>query len=186
MTSSCSEQKCTVRGSTVGDRQSTGLLEYQEFASARAGQLFRVAYLMCGDWHEAQDLVQVVLAKLYSSWHRIHSNESVDAYARKTLLHTYLSHRRLRRNSEIPIAEFAESRAPGDNPELRLVLLEALASLPPRNRAVMVLRYLDDHSVEAVAAMLDTTPSAIKSICNRSIRQLRALLGDDRELLFQD
>ena len=173
-------------GATVGDRESTGLLQYHEFASARAGQLFRIAYLMCGDWHEAQDLVQTCLAKLYASWHRIQSSESVDAYARKTLLRTYLSHRRLRRSGEIPIAQFEDSRAPGDNPELRLVLLDALASLPPRNRAVMVLRYLDDHSVEAVAAMLDTTPSAIKSICNRSLKQLRALLGEDRELLFQE
>jgi len=173
-------------GATVGDRESTGLLQYHEFASARAGQLFRIAYLMCGDWHEAQDLVQTCLAKLYSSWHRIQKSESVDAYARKALLRTYLSHRRLRRNGEIPVAEVAESRAPGDNPELRLVLIEALASLPPRNRAVMVLRYLDDHSVEAVAGMLDTTPAAIKSISNRSLKQLRALLGDDRELLFQE
>ena len=170
----------------MGDRESTGLLQYHEFASARAGQLFRIAYLMCGDWHEAQDLVQTCLAKLYSSWHRIQSNESVDAYARKALLHTYLSHRRLRRSGEIPIAQFEDSRAPGDNPELRLVLIQALASLPPRNRAVMVLRYLEDHSVEAVAAMLDTTPAAVKSICNRSLKQLRALLGDDRELLFQE
>jgi len=170
----------------VGDRESTGLLQYHEFASARAGQLFRVAYLMCGDWHEAQDLVQTTLAKLYSSWHRIQSNESVDAYARKALLRTYLSHRRLRRSGEIPIAQFEDSRAPGDNPELRLVLIQALASLPPRNRAVMVLRYLEDHSVEAVAAMLDTTPAAVKSICNRSLKQLRTLLGDDRELLFQE
>ncbi len=170
----------------MGDRESTGLSQYHEFASARAGQLFRIAYLMCGDWHEAQDLVQTCLAKLYASWHRIQNSESVDAYARKALLRTYLSHRRLRRSGEIPVAEFAESSAPGDNPELRLVLLEALASLPPRNRAVMVLRYLDDHSVEAVAAMLDTTPSAIKSICNRSLKQLRELLGGDRELLFQD
>jgi RNA polymerase sigma-70 factor (sigma-E family) len=170
----------------VGDRESTGLLQYHEFASVRAGQLFRIAYLMCGDWHEAQDLVQTCLAKLYASWHRIQKSESVDAYARKVLLRTYLSHRRLRRSGEIPVAEFAESRAPGDNPELRLVLLEALATLPPRGRAVMVLRYLDDHSVESVAELLDTTPAAVKSICNRSLKQLRSLLGDDRELLFQD
>ncbi len=170
----------------MGDRESTGFLQYHEFASARAGQLFRVAYLMCGDWHEAQDLVQTCLAKLYSSWHRIQKSESVDAYARKALLHTYLSHRRLRRSGEIPVAEFAEGRAPGDKPELRLVLMEALSTLPPRNRAVMVLRYLDDLSVEDVAGLLDTTPAAIKSICNRSLKQLRALLGDDRELLFQD
>ncbi len=170
----------------MGDRESTGLLQYHEFASARAGQLFRIAYLMCGDWHEAQDLVQTTLAKLYSSWHRIQKSESVDAYARKALLHTYLSHRRLRRSGEIPVAEFAETRAPGQNTELRMVLVEALATLAPRNRAVMVLRYLDDHSVEAVAELMDTTPAAIKSICNRSLKQLRALLGDDRELLFQD
>jgi RNA polymerase sigma-70 factor (sigma-E family) len=173
-------------GAAVGDRESTGLLQYHEFAAARAGQLFRIAYLMCGDWHEAQDLVQTCLAKLYASWHRIQKSESVDAYARKALLHTFLSHRRLRRSSEIPIADFGDRRAPGDNADLRMVLIDALATLSPRNRAAVVLRYLDDHSVESVAEMLDTTPAAVKSSCNRSLKQLRALLGDDRELLFQD
>ena len=69
-------------------------VEYQEFARARAHQLFRIAYLMCGDWHEAQDLVQVCLAEVYVSWDRIQRHEAVDAYARKILLRTYLSDRR--------------------------------------------------------------------------------------------
>jgi RNA polymerase sigma-70 factor (sigma-E family) len=161
---------------------------YQDFAESRATALFRLAYLMCGDWHEAQDLVQTCLAKLYASWSRVQRVDSIDAYARRTLINSYMSHRRLRRNSELPIAEFSDTQtaAADSNPELRLVLISALATLPPRNRAVMVLRYLEDQSVEAVADLLNTTPSAIKSICNRSLRQLRGRLAEQRELLFQD
>jgi RNA polymerase sigma-70 factor (sigma-E family) len=161
---------------------------YQEFAATRAAQLFRLAYLMCGDWHEAQDLVQTCLAKLYASWNRVQRVDSIDAYARRTLINSYMSHRRLRRNSELPIAEFSDTQTAVQysNPELRLVLISALSTLPPRGRAVMVLRYLEDQSVEAVADLFETTPSAIKSICNRSLRQLRGLLAEQRELLFQD
>jgi len=64
--------------------------------------------------------------------------------------------------------------------------MEALATLPPRGRAVMVLRYLDDHSVEAVAELMDTTPASDQEHLQPVAQQLRALLGDDRELLFQD
>jgi RNA polymerase sigma-70 factor (sigma-E family) len=176
-------------GASVGDeRDPADPPHYQEFAAGRAAQLFRLAYLMCGDWHEAQDLVQTCLAKLYASWSRVQKVDSLDAYARRTLINSYMSHRRLRRSTELPIAEFTETQslAADGSPELRMVLTSALASLPPRNRAVMVLRYFEDQSVEAVAELLDTTPSAIKSICNRSLKQLRGMLAADRELLFQD
>ncbi|MFE9423891.1 SigE family RNA polymerase sigma factor [Kitasatospora sp. NPDC006697] len=167
------------------------VLSFEEFASSRARRLFQVGYLICGDWHQAQDLVQIALGKLYASWGRLQRQvpeSGLDAYARKVLLNSYLSQRRLRRSGELAVAELPETAAAGDGAtaELRLTLLQALRQLPPRNRAVVVLRYLEDHSTEAVAEMLNTSPSAVKSLNTRSLARLRELLGPDRALLFRD
>ncbi|RAJ38365.1 RNA polymerase sigma-70 factor (sigma-E family) [Kitasatospora sp. SolWspMP-SS2h] len=164
-------------------------LEFERFASSRAHRLFQVAYLMCGDWHQAQDLVQTTLAKMFSVWGRLRrgadDGPTIDAYARKVLLRTYLSQKRLRKSSEIVTADLPEqASAPSDGGELRLVMVAALNKLPPRNRAVVVLRYLEDHSIEAVADMLGTSPGAVKSLNFRSLAKLREILGEDHEALF--
>src|SRR5260370_4471341 len=104
-------------------------MEYREFASARATQLFRLAFLMCGDWHEAEDLVQTTLAKLFVAWHRVQRTESPDAYARKVLLNAYLSQRRLRRSTEMPVADPGECGTASDDADLRLTLVTALRTL---------------------------------------------------------
>ncbi|GLW59109.1 SigE family RNA polymerase sigma factor [Kitasatospora phosalacinea] len=165
-------------------------LEFEQFASSRAHRLFQVAYLMCGDWHQAQDLVQTTLAKMFSVWGRLRrggdDGSTIDAYARKVLLRTYLSQKRLRKSSEVVTAELPErASASGDGGELRLVMVAALKQLPPRNRAVVVLRYLEDHSIEAVADMLGMSPGAVKSLNFRSLAKLREILGEDRETLFR-
>ncbi|MFB7948529.1 SigE family RNA polymerase sigma factor [Kitasatospora phosalacinea] len=166
-------------------------LEFEQFASSRAHRLFQVAYLMCGDWHQAQDLVQTTLAKMFSVWGRLQrgggdDGPTIDAYARKVLLRNYLSQKRLRKSSEIVTTDLPEqSSAPSDGGELRLVMVAALKQLPPRNRAVVVLRYLEDHSIEAVADMLGISPGAVKSLNFRSLAKLREILGEDREALFQ-
>ncbi|MFF1902026.1 SigE family RNA polymerase sigma factor [Kitasatospora sp. NPDC058218] len=167
--------------------------DFEEFAANRAGRLFQVAYLMCGDWHQAQDLVQTTLAKMFSVWGRLRRGDddpSLDAYARKVLLRCYLSHRRLRRSGEIAVADLPESPATlddrsGTGTDLRLTLVAALRTLPPRNRAVVVLRYLEDHPIEAVAEMLGTSPAAVKGLSTRSLARLREILADDRELLLR-
>ncbi|MGE7434385.1 MULTISPECIES: SigE family RNA polymerase sigma factor [Kitasatospora] len=163
-------------------------LGFEEFAGTRTRRLFQVAYLMCGDWHQAQDLVQTTLAKMYSAWGRLRRGRDepgLDAYARKVLLRTYLSQQRLRRSTEVVTAELPESWAAQDGgSDLRVTLTAALAQLPPRNRAVVVLRYLEDHSIEAVAEMLGMSNSAVKSLNTRSLAKLREILGNDRELFL--
>lgn len=162
--------------------------DYRQFVTLKAGQLFKVAYFICGDWHDAQDLLQTSLAKIYVSWHRIEQMEAVDAYARKVLLRTYLSQRRLKRSSELPVdVDELGSRLmePGTDLELHLTLVSALRRLPPRNRAAVVLHYLEGHSLAAIADYLGTTESAVKSLNTRSLRQLREQLGDTRDVLFQ-
>lgn len=156
---------------------------YREFASARATQLFRIALLMCGDWHQAEDLVQTTLTKVFVSWGRVRRSSSAESYARKVMLNTFLSQRRLKGSGEMPTAEFRDLPAPGVDADLRLTLLTALRQLPPRSRAVVVLRYVEDHSIESVAEMMGTTPAAVKSMNARGLAQLRQLLGADQDLL---
>lgn len=169
---------------TASDRHG----EFQDFVTARAGQLFKVAYFICGDWHDAQDLLQTSLAKLFVAWNRLEEVEAVEAYARKILLRTYLSQRRLKRSAEIPavLQDFTtDLAAPAADHDLHLALVAALRQLPPRNRAVVVLHFLEGHDLATVATYLDTTESAARSLSGRSLRQLRSLLATEREVLFQ-
>jgi RNA polymerase sigma-70 factor (sigma-E family) len=146
-------------------------------------QLFRIAFLMCNDWHEAEDLVQTTLAKVFVAWGRLRRDSSPDSYARRVLLNTFLSQRRLKRSGELPTAEFGDLPAPHVDADLRMTLLTALSQLPPRGRAVVVLRYVEDHSIESVAALMGATPAAVKSINTRALAQLRELLGADQDVL---
>jgi RNA polymerase sigma-70 factor (sigma-E family) len=151
-------------GVTLTRQSATAEAEFGEFAAAQAGQLFRIAYLLCGDWHEAQDLVQTALTKLFVAWGRASRADNVSSYARSVLVNSYLSSRRLRRYGELPVAEVFEAGASDTDADLRLTLVAALRRLPARSRAVVVLRYLEDQSIEAVANYLGTTPAAVKSL----------------------
>lgn len=163
-------------GDDVKDRGNERL-EYRQFAEARAAHLFRIAYLVCGDWHEAEDLVQDTLAKLFVAWHRVERDDTVDAYARRTLLNTFFSQRRLKRSKETPAAYLPDVGATDTDVDLRVTLVDALRKLPPRGRAVIVLRYLEDHSVDSVAALMGVSPAAVKSLGTRALAQLREQLG---------
>jgi RNA polymerase sigma-70 factor (sigma-E family) len=160
-------------------------LDYREFAAARAAPLFRLAFLMCGNWHEAEDLVQTTLASMFVSWSRLRRGNSLEAYARRVLVNAFLSQRRLRRSRETPIAQFADVTAPAVDQDLRLTLVAALRQLPPRSRAVVVLRYLEDHNIQYVAELMDVSPAAVKSLNARGLAQLRELLNGDEQHLLQ-
>jgi RNA polymerase sigma-70 factor (sigma-E family) len=153
--------------------------EFTEYATASAGRLREIAFLMCHDWHQAQDLAQATLAKVFVSWARIRRRDNVDAYARQVLVREFLSGKRKRSSGERVMAEVPEQSARRDAAELRLTLLEALACLPPSQRAAVVLRYWEDNSVERVAEIMRTTPGAVKSHCFRGLRDLRTRLGSE-------
>jgi RNA polymerase sigma-70 factor (sigma-E family) len=152
--------------------------EFAEFAAAALARLRRTAFLLCGDWHTAEDLVQATLTKLFVSWGRISRREELYGYATRTLLNTYLADRRLKRAGEVLTAELPEHLAEEHTPELRIMVLEALAALPPRARAVVVLRYWADMSVEQVATLLGCSKGTVKSQSARALDKLRPLLGD--------
>jgi RNA polymerase sigma-70 factor (sigma-E family) len=157
--------------------------EYGDYVAARAGRLCEFAYLMCGDWHGAQDAVQTALTKLYVAWPRLHHREAVDPYVRRIVLRALLDQRRLARfRREASWAEPPETAVLADLADAtpdRLAVLKALARVPPRQRAVLILRYWEDQSVEEVAVALGCSTGTVKSQAARGLQTLRQLLGDE-------
>jgi RNA polymerase sigma-70 factor (sigma-E family) len=152
--------------------------EFVEFAQASSARLRRTAFLLCGDWHTAEDLVQTALTKVFVSWRAIRRRDAVQAYATRTLVNAYLADKRLKRSWEYLAGVLPERPVESPAPETRMLVLDALASLPPRGRAVVVLRYWADLSVEQVAAVLGCSAGNVKSQSARTLDKLRAALGD--------
>jgi RNA polymerase sigma-70 factor (sigma-E family) len=153
--------------------------EFTVFAEAASSRLMATAFLLCGDWHTAEDLAQTTLAKVFAAWWRIRNRDAVHAYAQRTLLNTYLAHYRRRKRREMLTADVAalvERGVEPQTPELRLALIDALATLPPRARAVVVLRYWEDMSIDQVAALLGCSPGNVKSQSARALDKLRLQL----------
>ena len=161
--------------------------EFTVFAQARQGHMRRLAFLLCGNWDDAQDLAQTALLNLCLHWNRVRRADAVDAYAHKVLIHAYLSDSKKRRRDQLRATDFtvkAErdlSSRPPEQPELRMTLLAALDELAPRGRAVLVLRFWEDLSVEATAAALGCSTGNVKSQTSRALARLREILGDSLE-----
>ncbi|NJC70615.1 SigE family RNA polymerase sigma factor [Planosporangium thailandense] len=157
--------------------------EYVEYVTARLPDLRRLGALLCGDGHRADDLVQQTITKLYVGWARIRTVDNLDSYVRTMLTNTFLSERRspwarVRLFSKGPDPEVAPS-PPGSYPaavEEREVVAAALAKLPCRQRAVLVLRFMCDLSVAEVAATLRCSEGTVKSHTHRGLAALRQLL----------
>lgn len=160
--------------------------EFREYAVSRESQLRRSAYLLSGDWHEAQDLTQTTLMKLYVAWGSVRADGNVDAYARQILARTFIDQQRKGRWREKPYdelpardAEREGSSSPSPQDDLRLTLQDALARLSPGFRTVLVLRYWEDLSVEQTAAALGVAVGTVKSQTARALVRLRQLVGED-------
>jgi RNA polymerase sigma-70 factor (sigma-E family) len=151
--------------------------EFTEFAVAYAARLRRTAYLLCGNWHTAEDLTQIALTQTLLSWRRLNRLDNAPAYAHRTLVNAYLGQRRSRKSGELPLAMLPESASPAGTAELRLVLVRALESLTPSARAIVVLRYWEDLSIDQVAAILRCSTGNVKSQTSRALAQLRVVLG---------
>ncbi|MFB8772455.1 SigE family RNA polymerase sigma factor [Streptomyces broussonetiae] len=155
--------------------------EYAEFAALRAGHLYRSACLLtAGDTHLAEDLVQETLGRLYVSWHRVSRAGNPAGYAQTVLTRTFLAQRRRRSSTERATDVLPEAVDPGSgDAALRLTLLDALARLSAKDRAVVVLRYWEDRSVEETADVLHVSSAAVRTRCVRALARLRELLGED-------
>ncbi len=150
---------------------------FAEFAHARTPHLFRLAWLLCGQHAEAEDLVQETLTKVYVRVSKRFSAplDHPATYAQTVLTRTFISSRRRRSSTELPYADLPDASVDDHaaTSDIKLVLSEALAGLRPIDRAVVVLRYLDDLSVDQVAQMLDLSSAAVRSRSTRALAGLR-------------
>ncbi|MFL6075252.1 MAG: SigE family RNA polymerase sigma factor [Mycobacteriales bacterium] len=156
--------------------------EYTAYVTARAPALRRSAYLLCGDWHRADDLVQVTITKLYVHWRRASRADNLDAYTRQILLRSWLDERRLgwfrRVRAAGSAADIPDRPALTSDPDQRLALRQALSQLPPRQRATVVLRFWEDLSVAETARLLRCSEGTVKSQTAQALTALRRLLAE--------
>jgi RNA polymerase sigma-70 factor (sigma-E family) len=152
--------------------------DFAEFAAAASPRLLRAAYLLCGNPHTAEDLAQTTLTKVFASWRRISRQDAVHAYATRTLVNTYLCDKRRKSSREVITSQLPEPAIEPPGPELRMVMLDALATLPPRSRVIVVMRYWADMSVEEVAQLLGCSAGNVKSQSSRALDKLRGVLSE--------
>ncbi len=152
-----------------------------EYVAARHSVLRRSAYLLCGDVHQADDLVQATLVKVVTARRRLPRIDSLDAYTRRTLHNTFISSRRRLWRREHPHADLPDSAVAGPDVDLGLAVRDALQLLPSRQRAVVVLRFWEDLSVQATADVLGIGEGTVKSHTSRALATLRAALGEAME-----
>ncbi len=151
---------------------------FAEYFAARSSAMRGTAYLLCGDWHRAEDLVQTAFTKLYLAWNHLSRHEVLDAYVRQTLVRTFLDDRRRGWWRHEQVTDTPADRAiPAYSAENRFVMLQALAAVPPRQRAVLVLRYWEDLSIDETASLLNCSPGTVKSQAARGLEALRNLLA---------
>ncbi len=154
--------------------------QFEAFAAARAGALYRTAWLLCGERHLAEDLVQETLARVYVRWRAVARMDNPAAYARRVLVNVHVSHQRLRRNHERPVAAgvLPEVQMRPEDADLRLTLLDALSRLDRVDRTVLVLRYWEDLDVGTTAGLLRISPANVRTRSVRALGRLRTVLGN--------
>ncbi|MEU8265934.1 SigE family RNA polymerase sigma factor [Sphaerisporangium sp. NPDC049002] len=158
---------------------------FKEFVGSRQQSLMRSAYLLTGDASRAEDLLQTALMRTARHWPRLVKDGNPEAYVRRALINQHISwYRRLRGTVEVPIAHPPEhGRDLGDESLHRLALRQALLRLTPRQRAVLVLRFYEDRTVDETADLLGCSPGTVKSQTNHALGRLRVLAPELAHLL---
>jgi RNA polymerase sigma-70 factor (sigma-E family) len=166
---------------------------FAAFVRERGDHHLRVAVLLTGDWHAAEDLVQASLVKLYRVWPRLDTGADPDPYLRRIMVNTQRSWWRARWRRETPAARLPEGAASegivgqgvgggddiADRQALGALVRQALAGLPRQQRAVLVLRYCEDLSEAEVAEILGCSPGTVKTHAHRGMNALRDALGSE-------
>ncbi|MEH1164654.1 SigE family RNA polymerase sigma factor [Micromonospora sp. CPCC 205539] len=154
---------------------------FSEYFAARRGAVRHAAYLMCGDWHWADDLTQAAFIRVASAWHRIRDPQALDAFVRTCLVRTYLSEtRRAWRRRERVVAETPDIAGGHDEAESvtrRVLFAQALHQVPPRQRVTLVCRFYQGLDVAETAAALGCSEGTVKSQTARGLATLRQVLG---------
>lgn len=159
--------------------------EFAEYFAARRDAVRRTAFMLCGDWHRADDLAQTAFVALHRRWRKIRDRGALDAYVRKTVVRAVIDEsrrpwRRERFVEELPEVSIQDGSGGdvGDAVATRSTLLDGLRQVPPRQRAVLVLRFLDGLDVAATAEALRCSEGTVKSQTARGLATLRDVLGD--------
>jgi RNA polymerase sigma-70 factor (sigma-E family) len=159
---------------------------FAEYFVARQQAVRRTAYLLCGDWHRADDLAQTAFVALHRHWRKVRDKGALDAYVRRTLVRAVIdeSRRPWRRErpvedmATLPVGPVGTSPDTGERVATKEALLEGLRRVPPRQRAVLVLRFLEGLDVSGVAEALGCSEGTVKSQTSRGLDALRGALGD--------
>jgi RNA polymerase sigma-70 factor (sigma-E family) len=147
--------------------------DFRCFVAARQRSLLRTAWLLTDDWASAEDLVQTALMRAWPHWRRVSRTGGGDAYVRRIMINKSLDWRRRRWRGEVPTAVLPDQPGAPQDAGLDQVLLAAVRSLPPRQRAVVVLRFLDDLSEPATADALGCAVGTVKSQTRKALATLR-------------
>ncbi|GAA4675005.1 SigE family RNA polymerase sigma factor [Phytohabitans rumicis] len=159
--------------------------QFTEYFAARRDVVRRTAYLICGDWHWADDLTQAAFIRLAAAWHKVRDPQALDAFVRTCLVRAYLAEtRRVWRRRERTVAEPPEVAGADDDAEgvaRRLLFERALSQVPPRQRVTLVCRFYQGLDVAETAAVLGCSQGTVKSQTARGLEALRRILGDSIE-----
>jgi RNA polymerase sigma-70 factor (sigma-E family) len=154
--------------------------EFDAFMTASWSSLYRVAVLMTGDTHLAEDMLQNAMGKVYKSWHRVSRVEHPRSYARAILANEVSTWWRRQSSAEIPVERWKETTStPGPDDQVVEAdrMWQALSTLPARQRAVVVLRYYEDLSGADIASVLGISEGTVKSHTHRALRALETALA---------
>ncbi len=154
---------------------------FEEYAATAWPWLYRCSYLLAGNHADAEDLAQQTILRAYRSWSKVSQADSPAAYLRRMLTNVYLSQRRPRARQLELLTDAPPEPRPATNtgPEDRMVLWPHVASLPPRQRAVVVLRYYEQLSEREIAEALGCSTGNVKSTAHRALQALRAAIGPE-------
>lgn len=140
-------------------------------------RLRRTAYLLCADWHRADDLVQATITRLYVKWRRAQAADHLDAYVRAMLIRQFLGEERTGWWSRVRVTDrVPEAAGTDDDVDTGMDVRRALAAVPPRQRAALVLRFYCDLTVEQTAEILGCSTGTVKSQTSRGLDALRRTL----------
>jgi len=169
-----------------GSYVNTSVEDFEAWVHARSGALARSAYLLTGDTHSAEDLVQETLARLAQRWRGVARQGDTNAYAYRVMHNLAIDRWRRRQRRPQEVAPAGDPLGAGgysiddaaDQTERRLLLRDALQQLTPKQRAVLVLRYYEDYSESQTAHVLGCSPNTVKSQTRQALARLKFLAPD--------
>lgn len=156
-------------------------MDFEQYVAQRGRALERYAYVLCGDLHRSEDLVQTALLAAYRRWRRITRADHPDVYVRRVVTTAWIDHVRRRSSGEVAVAAVPDSPDPGADPAERVAdrdaLRRGLATLSPAQRAVLVLRHLDGYDDDAIARVLGCSAGTVRSHASRGLQRLREAMS---------